>query len=100
MNWTTEKELELQALLCERESYISENKQREQCGQSMAYVSESFFELARRIRALAEDTPANIRQQTQPAICTDGGGCRYWQMLKGVAYCRSKESCQYKRQAC
>jgi hypothetical protein len=49
------KELELQALLTEREGYIAENKQREIHGDSMAYGADHFLELADRIRCLKHD---------------------------------------------
>ena len=47
-----QKEIELQALICERCALVAENEYRAQCGHSPAYVSGDFMELAERMRAL------------------------------------------------
>lgn len=44
--------IELEALITLREGYVSENKQREHAGASMAYVADHFFELADLMRSL------------------------------------------------
>jgi len=47
-----DKQIELQALLTEREGMVAENMQRLHIGQSMAYNEDSFQILAEKIRAL------------------------------------------------
>jgi hypothetical protein len=48
-------DIELQALIAEREGMIAENKQREYLGQAMAYVEDSFLILADKIRNIQQD---------------------------------------------
>ena len=49
---TFNNEVELQALITEREGMIALNKQREHLGQSMGYDDENFDMLAEKMRAL------------------------------------------------
>lgn len=49
------REIELQALITEREGMIAENTQREIQGDSMAYAYEEFAYIAECIRALKEE---------------------------------------------
>ena len=49
------RELELQALITEREGMIAENKQREILGDSVAYSYSQFAYIADCIRALKEE---------------------------------------------
>ena len=49
------RELELQALIAEREGMIAENAQREIQGDSMAYTYEQFSYIAECIRALKQE---------------------------------------------
>lgn len=45
-------QIELAALICEKEAMLSENIMREHNGQAQAYGEQSFFEIAEKIRAL------------------------------------------------
>jgi len=47
-----DKEIELQALITEREGMVAENMQRLHIGQSMAYNEDSFLVLAEKMRTL------------------------------------------------
>ena len=49
------RDLELQALITEREGMIAENMQREVTGDSMAYKYEQFAYIAECIRALKQE---------------------------------------------
>lgn len=51
----TNSEIELQALITEREGMIAENKFREINGNSLAYCEDSFIILANKIRELKEN---------------------------------------------
>jgi len=46
------KEIELQALICEREGMIALNMDRERRGNAMAYTDDAFFQLADKMRQL------------------------------------------------
>lgn len=48
----TDVEIELQALITEREGMIAENQQREHLGNSMAYDDDSFLTIANKMRKL------------------------------------------------
>lgn len=50
--FVTNEVAELEALICEREAMVAENKQREFLGQAMAYQEDSFYVLAEQIRSL------------------------------------------------
>ncbi len=52
-------EIEMQALICEREGYIAENQQRLATGNSVAYGADHFFELASRFRELGKEYKSN-----------------------------------------
>jgi uncharacterized Zn finger protein (UPF0148 family) len=52
--------IELEALICEREGYIAENRYREATGDSPAYGAEHFLELAERIRALQQERKCTV----------------------------------------
>ena len=47
----------LEALITEREGMLAENIHRINCGNSIAYSDESFFDLAKRIRTLSDQKP-------------------------------------------
>jgi len=47
-----EEKIELEALLTEREGMLAENVHRLDCGHSIAYGDDAFFELAERMRKL------------------------------------------------
>ena len=49
--------IELEALITEREGMLAENTHRIDCGHSIAYGDESFFDLAQRICALSDQKP-------------------------------------------
>lgn len=55
------KRILLEALITEREGMIAENTQRVHLGQSMAYGDGDFTILARKMRALIEDAPEEVR---------------------------------------
>ena len=48
-------DIELQALIAEREGMVAENIQRQARGYSMAYVMDEFVALAEKMRALKEE---------------------------------------------
>ena len=63
-------EIELQALITEREGMVAYNQYRCLRGETVAYPDEAFLELAEQIRALKPiEPPANSEQLAQPAIC-------------------------------
>ena len=67
-------EIELQALITEREGMVAYNQYRCLRGETVAYPDEAFLELAEQIRALKPiEPPANGEQQAQPAICPNCG---------------------------
>ena len=59
-------EIELQALICEREGMVAENLFREQVSNGAAYCEDSFLILAEKMRALKRSEPASIAQQALP----------------------------------
>jgi hypothetical protein len=64
-----DKNIQLQALITEREGYLAENTHRIACGNSIAYGAEAFNELAEQIRALdTAELAATDSQQLQAAI--------------------------------
>ena len=46
------RQIELEALITEREGMLAENIHRLDCGHSIAYGNDAFVELAERIRAI------------------------------------------------
>jgi hypothetical protein len=54
-------EIELQALITEREGMVAENAQRQRLGESMAYQEDSFLVLAEQIRNLAKQDTQSTR---------------------------------------
>lgn len=57
MNTDIRLEIRLEALITEREGMLAENTHRINCGNSIAYGDESFFDLAKRIRMLSDQKP-------------------------------------------
>ena len=57
-----EYECEKEAFICEREGMILSNKRMEAIGQSVAYTSENFFELAEKFRALGWEREETIKK--------------------------------------
>lgn len=51
-------QVELQALITEREAMVAENKRREDTNRALAYGEDSFLELAARIRTLLPPPPS------------------------------------------
>ena len=50
-------EIRFEALITEREGMLAENTHRIDCGHSIAYGDEAFFDLAKRICALSDQKP-------------------------------------------
>ena len=62
-------EIELQALITEREGMVANNQYRCLRGETVAYPDEAFLELAEQIRALKPiEPPANGEQQLKSEI--------------------------------
>ena len=56
-NMVIDVKIKLEAFITEREGMLAENAHRLNCGNSIAYSNEAFFELAERIRKLVKEKP-------------------------------------------
>jgi len=84
------KEIELQALITEREGMLADNKDRENRGEALAWPGNMFVDLAKDIRALdnIEDSQ-NVNQQTKVTKCPwcNGEGQRPATTTHGMKNC-------------